>query len=309
MNNGRKSRGWIVALTGAVLAVLVFLAVALVGVGIYHAPENRLKRLLDLGDKYLTAQEYEQAVAAYSKAIEIDSKDVDAYLGLAEAYKGMGDMNAAYEVLESGYQQTQDAGLFAVMQRMEDPERGQQAGDHSAEAEATEEEAAEEDPSDTGDREDVNEVNDADAGVAEGELVLDFRWDELSMGGTLANLTLALTGDEGTISAKASDGGADHAQLLAQDGTPLLEIETADLGTEKSIRVTIRRTDGTYHLTLEDNESMELYGDQAGIGRSGVRIYLITSEGETELERADYLYRYPTGYWTLEMDIDHGTVG
>lgn len=327
MDNGRKNRGWIVALAGGILAVLMFLAIVLVGVGIYNAPKNRLKRLLDLGDKYLTAQEYEQAAAVFTQAIEIDPKGSDAYLGLADAYEGIGDTQAAYEILESGYQQTGDAGMAAGMRRIEetsaiegqnsagsggsgagggagenpehggqaegDPERGGQAGGNSEYGEQ-----AGGHPADAG-----------DAGPAEGELVLDFRWDGLSLGGTIANLTLVLTGDGGTISASASDGGTDRAQLLAQDGTPVLEIETADLGTEKSIRVTVRRTDGTYHLTLEDDESMELYGDQAGIGRSEVRIYLITSEGETELDREDYLYRYPTGYWMLEMDINHGTVG
>lgn len=318
MDNGRKNRGWIVALAGGILAVLMFLAIVLVGVGIYNAPKNRLKRLLDLGDKYLTAQEYEQAAAVFTQAIEIDPKGSDAYLGLADAYEGIGDTQAAYEILESGYQQTGDAGMAAGMRRIEEtsaiegqnsagsggsgagggagenPEHGGQAGEDS----------------EHGGQAGGHPADAEDAGPAEGELVLDFRWDGLSLGGTLANLTLALTIDGGgTIYAEASDGGSSQAQLLAQDGTPVLEIETADLGTEKSIRVTVRRTDGTYHLTLEDDESMELYGDQAGIGRSEVRIYLITSEGETELDREDYLYRYPTGYWMLEMDIDHGTVG
>lgn len=312
MDNGRKNRGWIVALAGGILAVLMFLAIVLVGVGIYNAPKNRLKRLLDLGDKYLTAQEYEQAAAVFTQAIEIDPKGSDAYLGLADAYEGIGDTQAAYEILESGYQQTGDAGMAAGMRRIEETsaiegQNGEGSGGSGAGGGAGEN--PEHGGQAEGDPERGGQTGE-DAGPAEGELVLDFRWDGLSMGGTIANLNMALTVDGGgTIYAEASDGGSSQAQMTEEDGTPIAEIETADLGTEKSIRVTIRRTDGTCHLTLEDNESMELYGDQAGIGRSEVRIYLITSEGETELDREDYLYRYPTGYWMLEMDIDHGTVG
>lgn len=65
----------------------------------------------DLGVRYLSEGNYEEAIIAFTAAIEIDPKRTDAYLKLADVYVEMGDTESAVSILESGYQQTQDEAL------------------------------------------------------------------------------------------------------------------------------------------------------------------------------------------------------
>lgn len=50
---------------------------------------SEIARNLDLGYRYLEGQEYEEAVIAFSRCIEVDPKWQEALLGRAEAYMGM----------------------------------------------------------------------------------------------------------------------------------------------------------------------------------------------------------------------------
>ena len=65
----------------------------------------------DLGMRYLNDGNYEEAVIAFTAAIEIDPKRPEAYLGAAEAYRGMGDADSARKILEQGYAATNDSSL------------------------------------------------------------------------------------------------------------------------------------------------------------------------------------------------------
>lgn len=49
---------------------------------------ERVQEQLDLGQKYLTEFNYSEAILAFTKAIEIDSESIPAYMGRAEAYRG-----------------------------------------------------------------------------------------------------------------------------------------------------------------------------------------------------------------------------
>ena len=54
----------------------------------------------DLGVRYLSEGNYQEAIIAFTAAIEIDPKQENAYIGLADAYIGAGDTEKAVEVLE-----------------------------------------------------------------------------------------------------------------------------------------------------------------------------------------------------------------
>jgi len=54
----------------------------------------------DLGVRFLSEGNYEEAIIAFNAAIEIDPKLVDAYLGLADVYIAQGDYETAREILE-----------------------------------------------------------------------------------------------------------------------------------------------------------------------------------------------------------------
>lgn len=79
-----------------VAAAVVFIAL-LAGVSIYNTPANRLQRQLDLGNKYLEEQQYEQAALAFEQAIVIDDRCLEAYAGGIEAYLGAGDTEGAQD--------------------------------------------------------------------------------------------------------------------------------------------------------------------------------------------------------------------
>ena len=102
-----KKRGKLIG----ILAAAAVLIAAVIGISIYNAPANRMSRALDLGTRYLEEQNYEQALVEFDKVIAIDPMSVEAYLGKAQAYEGMGDMEQQLAVLQTGYEQTGDSQI------------------------------------------------------------------------------------------------------------------------------------------------------------------------------------------------------
>lgn len=96
---------------GIIGGIAVVLFALIVGIGLYNTPANRLTRQLDLGNRYLEEQNYEQAIVEFDKAIAIDPMSVDAYLGKADAYIGMDDLQSALDTLQTGYDLTGDERL------------------------------------------------------------------------------------------------------------------------------------------------------------------------------------------------------
>ncbi len=77
----------------------------------------------DLGLRYLSEGNYEEAIIAFTAAIEIDPKMAIAYEKLAEAYTESGDVTAAVTALAKGVEVTGDEALSALL-----TELAQQAG-------------------------------------------------------------------------------------------------------------------------------------------------------------------------------------
>lgn len=91
--------------------IKVFIIIAAVVIGLFtvgavflatskSVTAKKVEKHLSLGAKYLSGLDYEQAIVAYELAIEIDPKNVEAYIGLADVYIAMGDYEKAEEVLE-----------------------------------------------------------------------------------------------------------------------------------------------------------------------------------------------------------------
>ena len=73
----------------------------------------------DLGIRYLSEGNYEEAVIAFTAAIEIDPKAKDAYLGMAEAYVSMDDIDQAIETLFRALDEIgEDPELIALLEEM-----------------------------------------------------------------------------------------------------------------------------------------------------------------------------------------------
>ena len=72
----------------------------------------------DLGQKYLTEGNYEEAILAFTAAIEIDPKNPEAYLGLAYVYIAQDDFDSAEEILTRGYELTQSELLKQKLEEL-----------------------------------------------------------------------------------------------------------------------------------------------------------------------------------------------
>lgn len=66
----------------------------------------------DLGVRYLSEGNYEEAIIAFTAAIEIDPKRTDAYLGMADAYIAQGNIDAANEVLTNALVTAEDTTVI-----------------------------------------------------------------------------------------------------------------------------------------------------------------------------------------------------
>lgn len=82
-NNKRK-----MLLAGTVILCLIVVGIIIL---MLNNDGRRLNRQLQLGQKYLEEMDYEHAVVAFNEAIAIDPVNIDAYLGLADAYFKLGE--------------------------------------------------------------------------------------------------------------------------------------------------------------------------------------------------------------------------
>ncbi len=81
----------------------VFLSAAVIGSAMLiwqSSPGESIKKQLILGEKFLLEENYEQAILAFEKAIEIDPKNPEPYLKLAEIYTRQDDYEKAVKILE-----------------------------------------------------------------------------------------------------------------------------------------------------------------------------------------------------------------
>lgn len=99
-----------------IIGIAAILFVGVIGLLAYmNSTPVKLGKHLELGNNYLAEQDYEQAKVEFEQAIEIDPMNAEAYLGLAEAYVGLGDYEGALDVLQKGYEETSDEVIFTQM--------------------------------------------------------------------------------------------------------------------------------------------------------------------------------------------------
>lgn len=111
------------------ILIYIIIAIAVVIMGTLAILKNHqayspdtVQEHIDLGRIYLTELSYEKASLEFTEAIEIEPLNSDAYLGLAEAYVGMGDTEKAIDILEEGYDKTGDERLKDMLEELRPPE-------------------------------------------------------------------------------------------------------------------------------------------------------------------------------------------
>ena len=97
------------------LAVLITVSLCACG----GSSAGKWQEQYDLGIRYLSEGNYEEAIIAFEAAIKIDPKQVDAYIGLADVYIAQGDTEKAKDILNQALNAVgESAELSAALERL-----------------------------------------------------------------------------------------------------------------------------------------------------------------------------------------------
>lgn len=100
--------------------VLIMVMVLVMMMGLVSCGEGgraaRWQEQYDLGLRYLSEGNFEEAVIAFQAAIEVEPKNADAYIGLADAYLAQGNEEEAADILRGALETVEDAE--AIRSRM-----------------------------------------------------------------------------------------------------------------------------------------------------------------------------------------------
>lgn len=100
---------------------------------------KQFEEQLSLGEKYLQELNYEDAVVSLKRAIDIDPRNPEPYLLLADVYVAQEDYVSAVDILEQGYEAT--GGNEEIAQKQEEVEKQKEEADKLAEEQKQKEEA------------------------------------------------------------------------------------------------------------------------------------------------------------------------
>ena len=106
----KSSKGKIIAIIAVICAVIIGIVTAIIIVAVSGA-NAEAREQLSLGDKYMKNEEYDEAIVAFSKAIDIDPNNAEAYTKLADAYLAVGNHDQAVKTLQAGYDRTHSGDI------------------------------------------------------------------------------------------------------------------------------------------------------------------------------------------------------
>ena len=139
------------------ILIIIIAAILLIGGGVTAVMlvtssigASAVETALKLAEKYLLEQNYEQAIIEYSKVLEIEPMNVDAIIGLAEAYIGLGDTEKALEILRDGYEKTGDERIGELLQKYDVDIRSDENKPKTSDADQTNETVQSEESYDDG---------------------------------------------------------------------------------------------------------------------------------------------------------------
>ena len=74
--------------------------------------KSKTTKLLDLGEKYLSKLDYEQAVCEYNNVLQIDPYNEEALIGLAKAYAGLGNDAMTKRIFEEELAESENVDVW-----------------------------------------------------------------------------------------------------------------------------------------------------------------------------------------------------
>ncbi len=101
-----------------VLAAAVVLGVGAGAAVVTNLGTSTTQSALKLAQRYLSEQNYEQAIIEFERVLEIDPMNIEAYLGLADAYIALGETDSAVEILNKGFELTGDRDIAAKLEEI-----------------------------------------------------------------------------------------------------------------------------------------------------------------------------------------------
>ena len=79
---------------------------------------NAWEKHYELGAKYLSEGNYEEAIIEFTAAIELDESKAEAYIGAADGYVGMEEYQKAIDILTTGYEKCNDEEIYDKLQQL-----------------------------------------------------------------------------------------------------------------------------------------------------------------------------------------------
>lgn len=101
-----------------IIAILVLLLTIVLGILIFRTIFSPIRKQMELGQKYLNDEEWEQAIASFDGVIDIDPKNTDAYINKAIACVELNDIERAITVLSEGYMATSNNEIKELIQEI-----------------------------------------------------------------------------------------------------------------------------------------------------------------------------------------------
>ena len=112
-----KSKIFLIITGICIIGVIAVISTAIIIAG---NSKSDIEKRLEAANRYLVKLDYEQAIAEFEEIIKADPKCVEAYIGLADAYEGIGEPDKAREVLEKCYENTKSEKLKKLLSKMEE---------------------------------------------------------------------------------------------------------------------------------------------------------------------------------------------
>lgn len=92
-SNGKKTKHKKLIIAVVIVLIAALAAAGVIGGGHFYKA-HQWQQYYDSGQKYLSEENYDEAVTAFTKAIKIDAKKPLAYIGRGDAYTGQAEMSS-----------------------------------------------------------------------------------------------------------------------------------------------------------------------------------------------------------------------
>lgn len=132
----KNNKGKVMIIIAAIIAAL--LGVVIVIYDYINSDNYNIKKHLDLGNRYISNFDFENAISEYLIVVNIDNTNVEAYMKIAEAYHNLDDNEKEKKILEIGYDKTEASEIKDYLDKIIEAESIQETPDSEKSEEISE---------------------------------------------------------------------------------------------------------------------------------------------------------------------------